>query len=141
MYSCFIRAWDTATAVAVRSALGTLGLLLAVIVLALFIASRVYKVTVKREREFLRDVMAPEQARDVITSAELDAMVGNRKARRRYRRAAGRTRRERRRARYVLHAAYYLARELAASRGAEDGRVRFARSEVERIRAGRASIW
>jgi RsiW-degrading membrane proteinase PrsW (M82 family) len=134
-------AWDTATAVAGRSVLGTLGLLLATIIAALFIASRVYKVTVTREREFLQDVMAPEVARDVVTSAELDAMVGNRKARKRYRKAAGRTRRERKRARYVLHASYDLARSLAASRGADDGRVRFARAEVGRIRAGRAPVW
>jgi protease PrsW len=134
-------AWDTSTAVAGRSALGTLGLLLAVIIAALFIASRVYKVTVTRERDFLRDVMAPEQARDVVTAAELDAMVGNRKARKRYRKAAGRTRRERKRARYVLHAAYDLARALAAARGADNGRVRFARGEVERIRAGRSPVW
>jgi RsiW-degrading membrane proteinase PrsW (M82 family) len=134
-------AWDTATAVAGRSVLGTLGLLLATIIAALFIASRVYKVTVTREREFLQDVMAPEVARDVVTSAELDAMAGNRKARKRYRKAAGRTRRERKRARYVLHASYDLARSLAASRGADDGRVRFARAEVGRIRAGRAPVW
>ena len=134
-------AWDTATAVAGRSALATLGLLIAVIIAALVIASRVYKVTVTRERDFLRDVMAPEEARGVITAGELDAMVGNRKARKRYRKAAGRKRRDRKRARYVLHAAYDLARALADSRGADTGRVRFARSEVQRIRAGRAPVW
>ena len=134
-------AWDTATAVAGRSALATLGLLIAVIIAALVIAAQVYKVTVARERDFLRDVMAPEEARGVITAGELDAMVGNRKARKRYRKAAGRKRRDRKRARYVLHAAYDLARALADSRGADTGRVRFARSEVERIRAGRAPVW
>jgi protease PrsW len=134
-------AWDTATTVTGRSALATLGLLLALIVTALVIAGRVYNVTVKRERDFLRDVMAPEEARGVITAAELDAMVGNRKARKRYRKAAGRKRRERKRARYVLHAAYDLARALAAARGADTGPVRFARSEVTRIRAGIPPVW
>jgi hypothetical protein len=79
--------------------------------------------------------MAPEAARNVITAAELDALAGNRKARKTYRKA-GRGRRERKRARWVLNAAYGLADELAAARGADTGRVRFARAEVGRIRAG-----
>ena len=94
----------------------------------------------KRERDFVRDVMAPEQARDVITAAELDAMAGDRKARKAYRKASG-NRRESKRARYVLNAGYALADELAAARGAETDRVRFARSEVARIRAGVPSQW
>jgi protease PrsW len=117
-----------------------MGLLVAVIVIALVIVVRVYKSTVKREQEFVRDVMAPEQARNVITEAELEAMAGNRKARKAYRRAGGK-RRERRRARYVLNAAYALAEELATARGADTDRVRFARAEVARIRAGIPSRW
>jgi protease PrsW len=90
---------------------------------------------VKRERDFVRDVMTPEEARTVITRAELDAVAGNRKARKTYRKA-GRNRRERKRARYVLNAVYSLADELAAARGTDTDRVRFARAEVGRIRAG-----
>jgi len=89
---------------------------------------------------FVRDVMAPEQARNVITPVELDAMAGNRKARKAYRKAS-RNRGECRRARYILNAAYALADELAAARGADTDRVRFARSEVARIRAGIPSPW
>jgi protease PrsW len=92
------------------------------------------------ERDFVREVMAPEQARNVITAAELDAMAGNRKARKAYRKS-GRNRLERKRARYVLNAAYALSEELAAARGADTDRVRFARSEVARIRAGVPSPW
>jgi hypothetical protein len=88
----------------------------------------------------MRDVMAPEQARNVITAAELDAMAGNRKARKANRKA-NRSRRERKRNRYVLNAAYDLAAELAAARGADTDRVRFARAEVARIRAGIPSPW
>ncbi len=132
--------WDSLAAVAGPSTLTLIGLLVGVIVLALFIVVRVYKSTVKRERDFVRDVMAPEEARDVITAAELDAMAGNRKARKAYRKAS-RKRRERKRARYVLNAAYALADELAATRGADNDRVRFARSEVARIRAGVPSQW
>ncbi len=127
--------WDSVGAVAGANALALIGLLIGVIVIALFIVVRVYKLTVQRERDFVRDVMAPEQARNVITAAELAAIAGNRKARKAYRKA-GRQRRERKRARYVLNAAYSLAHELAAARGADTDRVRFARAEVARIRAG-----
>ena len=132
--------WDSLAAIAGPSALALIGLLIATIVIALIIVAWVYRLTVTRERDFVRDVMAPEQARNVIAPIELDAMAGNRKARKAYRKA-GRNRAERRRARYILNAAYSLADELAAARGADTDRVRFARSEVARIRAGLPSPW
>jgi len=132
--------WDSLGAIAGASPLKLVGLLIAVIVVALVIAVRVYELTVARERDFMRDVMTPEEARSVITAAELDAVAGNRKAREAYRKA-GRNRGERKRARYVLNAAYDLADELAAARGADNDRVRFARAEVGRIRAGVPSPW
>ena len=127
--------WDSLASIAGPSAPTLVGLLFAVIVFALVIAVWVYKLTVRRERDFVRDVMTPEQARNVITVAELAALAGNRKARKAFRKA-GRNRRERKRARYVLNAANGLANELAAARGADTDRVRFARAEVGRIRAG-----
>jgi protease PrsW len=132
--------WDSLAAIAGPRALTLAGLLIAVIVIVLVIAVRVYALTVRRERDFVRDVMIPEEARNVITAAELDAMAGNRKARKAYRKVS-RNRRERKRARYVLNAAYDLADELAAARGADTDRVRFARAEVGRIRAGVPSPW
>lgn len=132
--------WDSVAAVAGSSAPALIGLLLGMVILALIIVARVYKMTVSRERDFVRDVMAPELASAVITRVELDAMAGNRKARRIYRKAS-RSRSERRRARCLLEAAYALADELAAARGADTERVRFARSEVGRIRAGMPSPW
>jgi protease PrsW len=127
--------WDSLASVAGPNGLVLLGLLIAVVVLALVIVVRVYKLTVKRERDFVRDVMTPEAARSVISGLELDAVAGNRKARKAFRKG-GRNRRERKRARYVLNAVYSLADELAAARGADNDRVRFARAEVGRIRAG-----
>jgi protease PrsW len=127
--------WDSVAAIAGARALLLIGLLIAVVVVALLIGVGVYQLTAKREREFVHAVMAPEAARQVITAAELEAVAGKRKARRSFRRA-GRSRRERKRARYVLNAVYSLADELAASRGADNDRVRFARIEVVRIRAG-----
>jgi RsiW-degrading membrane proteinase PrsW (M82 family) len=132
--------WDSLAAIAGPSTLTLLGLLIAVIAIALAIVVRVYELTVRRERDFVRGVMAPEEARNVITAAELHAMAGNRKARKAYRKAS-RSRRERKRNRYVLNAAYDLADELAAARGADTDRVRFARAEVARIRAGLPSPW
>lgn len=127
--------WDSVASIAGAHALLLIGLLVGVIVTALAIGVGVYRLTAKREREFVRAVMAPEQARNVITPAELEAVAGNRKARKTFRKA-GRNRRERRQARYVLNAVYSLADELAAARGADTDRVRFARAEVGRIRAG-----
>lgn len=132
--------WDSLGAIAGPSALKLIGLLIGVIVVALAIFAQVYKLTVQRERDFVRDVMAPEEARNVITTAELNAMAGNRKARKAYLKAA-RKGHERKRARYVLNAAYALGDELAAARGADTDRVRFARAEVARIRAGVPSPW
>ncbi|MDT5255274.1 MAG: protease PrsW [Mycobacterium sp.] len=127
--------WDSLASIAGPNGLALLGLLIAVVVLAIVIGVRVYQLTVKRERDFVRDVMTPEAARNVISGAELDAVAGNRKARKAYRKV-GRNRRERKRARYVLNAVYSLADELAAARGGDSERVRFARAEVGRIRAG-----
>lgn len=127
--------WDSLAAIAGPDPLTLLGLLLAVIVVALVIVVQVYESTVRTERDFVRAVMAPEQARNVISGYELDAMAGNRKARKAYRKATH-NRHERRRARNILNAAYDLADELAAERGADTDRVRFARAEVSRIRAG-----
>ena len=133
-------AWDSMTALAGLSPLAMLGFVVAMIVLALLVAARVYSVTVMRERSILRDVMAPEEARKVITASELEAMAGDRKARRGYRKAA-RDRSGRQRARYVLNAAYDLAGALAAERGVDTERVRFARAEVGRVRAGAPPPW
>jgi protease PrsW len=132
--------WDSLGAIAGPSGLKLIALLIGTIVVALLILRQVYLSTVQRERDFVREVMAPEQARNVITQFELDAMAGNRKARKAYRKA-GRNRGERKRGRYVLNAAYTLGDELAAARGADTDRVRFARAEVARIRAGVPSPW
>jgi protease PrsW len=132
--------WDSLGAIAGPSGLKMIGLLITAIVVALAILVQVYKLTVVRERDYVRDVMAPEAARNVIMPGELDAMAGNRKARKAYRKATRRGH-ERKRARYVLNAAYALGDELAAARGADTDRVRFARAEVARIRAGVPSPW
>lgn len=106
-----------------------------IIVVALVLVSRVFTTTVAREREFMRAIMAPEVARGSLTAAELDAVCGNRKARKLFRKAGG-DRSARKRNGHVLDAAFDLADELASAHGADTDRVTFARSEVTRIRAG-----
>ena len=129
--------WNSLSSVA-GSTLVFVGLLIVMIVVTLIIAVRVYALTVAPEREFMREVMSPEMARDVIGAAELDAMAGNRKALKAYRKASH-NRRERKHARYVLHAAYDLADELAAARGADTltACASPARRSAEYVRASR----
>jgi len=110
-------------------------LMLAVIVIALGVAVKVFAMTVPTERRFLRAIMAPEVARGGLTAAELEAMCGDRKARKAFRKA-GVGRAERTRAVHVLDAADELTDALVVTRGADTGRVAFARSELARIRDG-----
>ncbi|MCK5756687.1 MAG: PrsW family intramembrane metalloprotease [Mycobacterium sp.] len=132
--------WDGTQAIAGANPLTALALILGQIVVALLIVVRVFDLTIGRQREIMRAVMAPEVARDVITAAELEALAGNRTARRAHRRAGG-SRADRRRARWTLHAAFDLSSALADSRGADTAEVRFARGEVRRIRSGEPSRW
>src|SRR6476619_5701093 len=92
------------------------------------------------ERALRSDVLAPEVELVVVTTAELAAITGNRKARRAFRtRFVART--SRRRSRYIIDAALDLAQALARSRGTETDGVRFARAEMIRIRNGESSLW
>lgn len=132
--------WDSIGSFAASDNGLALLLMLLTVVVSLGILAAVYRLTVARERELMRTVLAPEVARGVITPAELDAIAGTRGRRRAFRKSLH-NRRERRAAGHVLEAARDLANELAVARGAETGRVGFARSEVERIRRGEPSIW
>ncbi len=131
--------WDSAGALAQGKNALLFPLLFAIIVVALVVVFRVFRMTVPRERQFLHDILAPEAEHGVITGDELTAVCGNRKARRGFCKAAG-THAERTRNGYVLEAIADLADALADSRGYDTGRVEFARSEVARIRSGRPSI-
>lgn len=131
--------WDSSAALARGNGALIMVIIVVAIVVALYLVVRVFAMTVPREREYLRQIMAPEVANGVITDAELEAMCGDRKARRAFRKAPA-NHRERRRAGFVLEAAGDLADELAGSRGSDTGRVEFARSEVRRIRAGVPSV-
>jgi protease PrsW len=108
-------------------------------VVALLVAVKVFGVTVRREREFLRRILAPEVATGVVTPQELTAMCGDRKDRKAFRKSLP-DRRIRRLAGHVLDAAADLADALANSHGTTTPAVEFARSEVTRIRSGRPPL-
>jgi len=87
----------------------------------------------RRERMFMRDIMAPEVDAGTISEAELDALAGDRKARR----AAVKTRAKgvsRRREKHVLRAARDLAADLAVAGGEDTPAVEYSRSELARLR-------
>lgn len=127
--------WNSSAAVTGgNSALAVL-MMVAVIAAALVTVVAVYRTTVVRERELLRDIMVPELERGVITPSELEALCGDREMRRAYRRA-GADRRSRKRRSHVLDAASDLAGDIAAAHAADTPAVEFARDEVARIRSG-----
>ncbi|EME19383.1 PrsW family intramembrane metalloprotease [Rhodococcus triatomae] len=131
--------WDADAAILGGNDYLIIGSWAVIIAIALYIVVRVFKMTVPRERQFMRDVMAPEVENGVITPAELDALSGDRKARKAYHKAAA-TRADRRRADHVLDAARDLADALAVARGRDTPEVEFARSEVTQIRGGATSV-
>lgn len=93
-----------------------------------------------RERGYLRAILQPEVADGTITEAELDAVAGGRRQRRRARRAALRSRPKgvsRRREKHVMKATLDLAHDLAASSGGESRAVAHSRREIARLRTPR----
>ncbi|MGW0183020.1 PrsW family intramembrane metalloprotease [Nocardia sp. NPDC003345] len=106
------------------------------ILIALILVVKVFDTTVTQERQFLRDILGPEVGSGVLTQEELDAVCGDRRARRSYRRAAT-SRSGRRHRGYILDAAADLADELAISGGVSGPRVQFARREITRLREHR----
>lgn len=112
--------------------------LLIVMLIFLAVVVWVFHLVVGRERQYLRDILAPEAVTGVLTEDELAAVSGDWKQRRHLRKAAG-GHDGRRRESWVVEAAGDLADALARSRGADTPEVDFARSEVTRVR-GEVSI-
>jgi hypothetical protein len=86
-----------------------------------------------RERDFMRDIMAPEVASGTITDAELEALTGHRDEKRK----ALRSRSDgvsRRREKHLLRAARDLAADLAEAEGDDTPEVQHSRSEIARLR-------
>lgn len=92
-----------------------------------------YRTTVTTERQWMRDILAPEVTAGVITDEELEAAVGGRKDRRHYVKSQKGMKAERA-TRHVLDATHDLADQLAVGHGASTPGVEFARSEIARLR-------
>jgi protease PrsW len=122
--------WDASGALAGSSVLGGLApVAVAGVLISLFIW--IYDNTQPIEREWMRELMAPEVARGVITPAELEALSGTRTTLRRY--IGGQ--RNPRAARNVLDAETELAHQIARDAGAETAAVQEARAAVLQARA------
>lgn len=121
--------WDAADAIG-NSVFGSTAFAALVMGVVIVVALVLVRVVARRasrvQRGWLRDVLAPEVEQGVVTAAEVDAVVGDRGARRRYLRGAAHGRR---RARHLLEAVRGLAAAIAAGQDVET-----ARAEVERVR-------
>lgn len=125
--------WDNIGGIAGGNTALMFLLWIGVIAIAIVVVTRVFAMTVPRERTFMRAVLAPEAASGVVTDEEVDTLSGDRKARRRYRKR-GDSRAERRQRDHVLEAVHDLADQLAEAGGRDTGTVLFARQEVARLR-------
>jgi RsiW-degrading membrane proteinase PrsW (M82 family) len=121
--------WDASAAIAGDSVLGSLlPALVAGVLITVFVW--IYRTTVPIEREWMRELMAPEVALGVVTRAELDALAGPRSTFRRYVRSQP----SRRAAKHVLEAATELAHQLARDDGVATAAVQRARAAVAQAR-------
>ena len=121
--------WNASGAIAGSSALGWLvPLIVAAGLIAVFVS--VYRNAVPIEREWMRELMAPEVRLGVVTPAELDALAGPRSTLRRYLRSQP----SRHTAERVLAAETDLAHQIARDVGAETSGVRQARAAVAEAR-------
>lgn len=92
-----------------------------------------YRQTVARERDWMRDLLAPEVATGVLTAVEAEAAAGLRRTRKAFVKSAH-GRRARKGARHITEAACDLADEIARSGGDDTARVDHARAEIVRLR-------
>ena len=121
--------WDASAAIAGNSVLGWIVPLgIAGVLIAVFVW--IYENTAPIEREWMRELMAPEVERGVVTPAELDALAGSRTMLRSYIRAQPSPRT----AKHVLDAENELAHQIARDGGAETAAVQQARAGVGEAR-------
>jgi protease PrsW len=121
--------WDASAAIAGSSDLGWLvPTLVTTGLISVFVW--IYRNAVPIEREWMRELMAPEVRSGVVTAAELDALAGSRSTLRGYVRAQP----NRQTAERVLAAETDLARQIARDGGAETPGVQRARAALAQTR-------
>ena len=122
--------WDASAAIGGGNASGWIvPATVACVLISVFVW--VYQITVPVEREWMRELMAPEVQLGVVTLAELDALAGSRSTLKSYLR----TQPNRHRAKRLLEAERELARQIARDSGAETAAVHRARAAVAEARA------
>jgi RsiW-degrading membrane proteinase PrsW (M82 family) len=121
--------WDASSAIGGDTALGWIVPLIVTVVL-ISVLIWVYKNSEPVEREWMREILAPEVERGVVTPAELDALAGPRSTLRNHVRSQP----DRRRAKRVLHAETDLAHRIARDDGADTPAVQQARVAVVEAR-------
>ena len=123
--------WDGSTAIAGNSVLGWIvPVTVAGVLISVFFW--IYNNTQPIEREWMRELMAPEVELGVITPAELDALAGTRSDLRSYISAQPNPHT----AQNVLEAETDLAHQIARDDGAETAAVQHARAAVAHARGG-----
>jgi hypothetical protein len=121
--------WDASGAIAGDSVFGWIvPTFVAAVLISVFVW--IYKTTVPVEREWMRELMAPEVELGVVTPAELDALAGSRSTLRAYTRSQP----SRHTAEQVLEAETDLAHQIARDGGAETQAVQRARAAVASAR-------
>jgi protease PrsW len=122
--------WDASSAIGGDSVSAWLvPAMVALVLIGVFVW--IYETTVPVEREWMRELMAPEVKLGVVTPAELDALAGSRSTLKRYLRAQP----SRRTAEHVLGAERKLAHQIARDGGADTVGVQQARADVMHARA------
>lgn len=121
--------WDASAAIAGDNAISILPGLVAFVLISVFIW--VYGNSVGIEREWMRELMAPEVRLGVVAPDELEALAGTRTRLKNYIRSQP----SRHTAERVLKAENGLAHQIARDGGAETDAVQSARASVAKARA------
>jgi len=121
--------WDASAAIAGDNVISIVPGIVAAALIGVFVW--VYDNSVSIEREWMRELMAPEVELGVVTPAELDALAGSRSTLRRYIRSQP----NRRAAKRVLGAETDLAHQIASDDGVDTAAVQRDRQAVALARA------
>ena len=121
--------WDASAAIAGDNAISIVPGIVAFTLIGVFVW--VYDNSASTEREWMRELMAPEVKLGVVTPDELDALAGSRSTLKTYVRSQP----SRRTARRVLEAETDLAHQIARDGAAETAAVQQTRAAVAQARA------
>ena len=120
--------WDASAAIAGDKVISIVPGIVAFVLISVFVW--VYDNSESIEREWMRELMAPEVDLGVVTADELDALAGSRSTLKTYIRSQP----SRRTAKRVLEAETDLAHQIARDGGAETAAVQQARAAVAQAR-------